>query len=406
MAAALLAAGCDSAELASPVADDGTVWFRMDVQALGVPVAIADTDAADDTESGEAADWALDASDIYLLLFDDTQSLIRVIDSDDYTWTESKADKTLNLCFQLNRNLFDFVKADVDTRLSVLALANVNHMVPNLRQTLQAIPRGKKLGDIVADLPTYGFNFGADVNTGWIPDGSESHRLPMAGLCHFARRASNFDNTTPHARHWLPDIDLLRAMAKIRVLDGIEAQTNLSGTHKITQVVLRGYKNKGYLLPQGIDPTVWNTVPVSTVGTLPGDWRQPRGLLATKPFAKHTDTESGTAYSQYLIYLPEIEAEPDKYWLEVQVLVERSVPVIDPESGLITGYDARNVYENYRVNINTGEPADSTVNAGIPALVRNNVYQLLLELKPEPGIEVQQTIFNFEEKTPGDIEFD
>lgn len=112
--------------------------------------------------------------------------------------------------------------------------------------------------------------------------------IPMWGV----QTISNL-SLTPGARNMLPDIYLLRAMAKIEVIMAAE-------DCEIEDIKLNGYNTTGYCLPEGWDET---TIAATTDLDLEGVFRpMPSYRETNDSFAESINVEGNQCYT---IYVPE-----------------------------------------------------------------------------------------------------
>lgn len=120
-------------------------------------------------------------------------------------------------------------------------------------------------------------------------DGIYKGNIPMFGTNDFKTTEGALYASQSHERIYLGDVDLLRAVAKVRVLDNIQYKDE-EGFPKIVMAQFRGsqdvlrqlpanaltYKNGNQVhLPNIFDPTSIEEVEGYTLGTIPSDWEMP-----------------------------------------------------------------------------------------------------------------------------------
>lgn len=276
MVVGLTSCGNDYLDIEEP-REGGDVWISFRIANQGAFTGYAnqsrsnnDTQAHPD-EAATAAENYVDLNDLRIIFFGPDKKAFKSLTSDDFSYISldpgniSKTSYTLTA--SVDKSMFHQVAGG--SRISIMAIANVTG-------TKNADPAGKGgnfpleiLGmtyeDLSVQLSTFTFHntrngTGSIIQAGsWRPDGHEN-RIPMSGLLHTVAPtdeqlvAANsfitpYDFTDPN-RTGGQNLELQRAMVKIRILDGVEALSTLqSGRPHIKSVTLKGGNVKGAYLP-------------------------------------------------------------------------------------------------------------------------------------------------------------
>lgn len=235
----------------------------------------AGDDCYDDLQGSPAENY-INTADCQFLLFDADRKLLRPIfpeitgkDDVQYTYYTIKA--------SITEPYFDeAVKADLDQiDFYIMVIAN-SHSTDLDGQYPGFTPGVTTIDDIAAQRVTFnqpvGYHLGGPGGEyrPWTPSIDENRLIPMAGLQKFTVSATQLKESTYDVPVYLSDenangktIDMLRAMAKIEVIDRIDVTgtfdpaSNANRFH-VDKVELFGWYNSGTIMPY-INNGNWST---------------------------------------------------------------------------------------------------------------------------------------------------
>lgn len=304
----------DCTDPASPWKSD--IWLSVSIHNLAT-FSRADNPPADGEEHPDEA--ALDAenyintSDVNILLFDKDKRLIRTFDNSSYTLTP-QSPGVYNLSVKASSDFFDYAGTadDAMVECSVMVVANLNGTGQGDRpfefnNSAMIFKPLTALSELYRGFPYTG-TAGTDA---WQPSVPENRLIPMSGIAtaSFTRAALNAA-TTEAAALQLPAIYIQRAMAKVRLVNAMEAN-NVTG-YEITSVTLSGSNSRGTYLPLLTESSEWaeNTA-VLEYGTALPQWYSDDQLPSTMfTFTDRDNTVgkgAGNQYDAYRVYLPEFD---------------------------------------------------------------------------------------------------
>lgn len=212
--------------------------------------------------------------------------------------------------------------------------------------------------------------FATDYNT---YPGTGVKYIPMWGV----QTISNL-SLTPGARNMLPDIYLLRAMAKVEVIMA-------NNEYEISNIKLNHYNTMGYCLPEGWDET-------TTAATTDLELENVIRPLTNKRETNESFTESTVnGFQCFTIYVPEYRnIAPD------------SQTIVTPSTITVTigDKDYNIVFKKYA----NGSATDDAYN-----IVRNHIYRYTITAvntsKPINEFEITYMVTDWNEVTDLDLDF-
>lgn len=258
-------------------------------------------------QNGTAAENFLDISDITFIIFKEDGSLLTTflpdVAPEDVTYT------TYDVKYKVPETLFDYVTGDY-INIYIMAIGNTGNIsiLPDLNTMFEK---------------SSSFNFpltrntnNQDGSTSWTPDIGEKRGIPMSGMQYFsiprtALENSSYENPLNLSKDMgedNKDINMLRCMAKIEVVDLIGEDSNI-----IDQISVSGYNNLGRILPefdQWKIQTRWETQYV-TKPSIPSsaEFRQGPPILFFEDIAaSERRTDKRPVFSAYL---PEFDHNAD-----------------------------------------------------------------------------------------------
>jgi len=194
--------------------------------------------------------------------------------------------------------------------------------------------------------------------------------IPMWGV----QTMSNL-SLTPGARNSLPDIYLLRAMAKVEVIMA-------NNDYEISNIKLKGYNNTGYCLPTG-----WNAVTTTTTTglDLDGVFRPQSSYIGEADKSCFTESTTANEYQCFEIYVPEYRnIAPDN-----QTTVTPSTITVT-----VDGKEYDIVFKEYANGAATTTAYD---------IVRNHWYQFTITaVKTDIEVEMRNLLYQAQDWTTKD----
>lgn len=424
--------------------DGNDVWLRLSVDQQGVFGSSSPITRAGDTsdpdhqghrgEQGTAEENAINPQDLTLVLFDANDRVMKVLPPNELiNLTPGENNKNYTFLAKVNRAYFDFAAG----KMSILAVANHNGIGDEIDGNdypqlvgkdvdFSALPFQMSLSELTtqhrgfyysgevpnpdwdssqAYLPDWTLdpNYTVPSMIGWRPDPSKNRYIPMSGYqknieLGETQLAALENASTPEKAFNLPEIVMQRAMAKIRVLDGVRFQSELSKPTKITKVDLRNGTVFGTTVPDVTQTGLiaWGNEGTSIVETATkpskeGEWHANKSTY-------HLD-ESGTFRTQdkdgvtrdfpaFTCYAPEMDvyrsdmANDKQYQPYLEILCEKQVS------------DTQTELKEYTVLLNKVMEEED--------FVRNHIYQYYVTLN-EFSAELELHVVDWEGET---IEWD
>lgn len=296
LALALLAQGCvadNDDDCPAPPAPENniTLQFMVVTPSPAGRSAVSRADNCVDDEQGTAAENYINTADMQFFLFDADRKLLRTFrpeitskDNTLYTWYELKA--------MFNEPYFDEAVKSGQENVSfyILVTANTSGLGG---QYFGVVPGTTTIDDMAQQLRTFNCPDRADeyyISTEWRPDIDAKQFIPMSGLQQFTVStadlvASTYEDPVNLSPSQEKEIPMLRAMAKIEVIDhlefaeGEEYDANISRM-MIEKVELCGFNSTGTILPwmgtasgnTGYNLPQWTDVSINVVNpTIPGN---------------------------------------------------------------------------------------------------------------------------------------
>ncbi len=255
-------------------------------------------DDCDDEQEGSAAENYINMSDCQFLLFDSDRTLLRPIfpevtatDNVSYTFYSVKAEIT-------EKYFTEKVKAGESVTFYIMVIANTSSLSG---QNIGMSPGSSTISNLANQRRTYTLAPRRDqwnVIATWSPSIDGHQYIPMAGLQKFVvaasdLKASTYDNPvdlsgTNTGGIQIADpkeINMLRAMAKIEVIDKIDMPDSYDPALRrvfVEKVELVGYNEQGTILPAiGVtgswpnyisDNVTVPTLPSTDTYTYPGEF--------------------------------------------------------------------------------------------------------------------------------------
>lgn len=218
-------------------------------------------------EPGTAPENYLDVKDVRILIFDDAQSFIADVTPSASIVAAYDNFTIYNVTARFDDPYFvDKVNSATNTSLDfyIFVLANYS----NWRITLPPLQKGLALSDLFTQTGAMTVLPNTDKLLNAVSGTGEYQLFPMAGLQKFSINPKNLLDTSEGAPFNLSlgpegkDVNLLRALTKIEVVDKIGIADNAQFTdadkadaQRIAAVELDGYMNRGTLIP---DMGQWN----------------------------------------------------------------------------------------------------------------------------------------------------
>lgn len=265
LALALLAQGCvadNDDDCPAPPAPENniTLQFMVVTPSPAGRSAVSRADNCDADEQGSAAENYINTADMQFFLFDADRKLLRTFrpeitskDDERYTWYELKA--------MFNEPYFDAAVKSGQENVSfyILVTANTSGLGG---QYFGVVPGVTTIDDMAQQLRTFNCPDRADqwnISTEWRPDIAAEQFIPMSGLQKFTVStadlvASTYENPVNLSPVQDKEIPMLRAMAKIEVIDHLEFAEGEKYDANISRMVIEkvelcGFNSTGTILP-------------------------------------------------------------------------------------------------------------------------------------------------------------
>jgi len=330
-------------------------------------------------------------TDLTLVLFDSNGRTMRTITSDEFALAPIGDNHAqYKLVTKINRGWLNFAQGS----MSVLAVANTRGINRgDLAPTgYERVGFQTTLAALTGELRTFGYDglaSAGDPATAWQPDIDAGRHIPMAGFSKgITLVAAELDNaTTPEAAFDLGTIDMQRSMAKIRILDGVRMQTDLSSHTEIIKVEMRNGNNRGATVPDVNQAGVGSwangtaTIEAATGPSATGEWLG--GSLTCPSFLAPNVTATDKdgveqSFTTYELYLPELHVKKQ------QADQAEALP------GL--GITIRNANGLKEYNLPLRDLVDDA------DIVRNHIYQYYITAS-EIGAELTLHVADWEQAT-------
>ena len=219
------------------------------------------TDPVHPDEDATAAENFIDVNDITVMFLNSDGRVMKVFADGEYSVeVNSNADGLYNdyvLRFRINQDYFE--KTGATSTFSLLVVAN--HDGTGDGQTYNPDDLWmKSVADLSALKTSFGYT-GQNGTAAWTPDIAGGRHIPMAGIHRFTVSRAALESATDANNPLViteggNEIEMQRAMAKIRVIDALAENGNTD--NEITAVTLSGMNRRGAYLPL-VPSNEWGT---------------------------------------------------------------------------------------------------------------------------------------------------
>ncbi len=238
-----------------------TIEFSLDTRMPAAKGSRALLTPPGSTQAGTEAEDYLDLDNLTFLLFDDKQELLQILSP--YVAPESP---TSYAKYKVTAFLSDpyFLHAtSTDLTFTIVVLGNYQRLSP---QRFGFAP-GMKLEDLFdpAKVGTFAMPISNNWGASWIPsiypgeNGQQAGYIPMAGMQTFTVSVADLRASSPGKPYIIStddngkDINMLRALAKIEIVDKIgfanDFQPGIESRSWIEKVELIGHSTRGSIFP-------------------------------------------------------------------------------------------------------------------------------------------------------------
>lgn len=267
LGAGLLLSGCidSNSECVEdqPGYEEGkNVWLSVNfrnVDSEGRSRALTDADHPD--EDATAAENFIDVNDITVMFLNSDGRVMKVFADGEYSVeVNSNTDGLYNdyvLRFRINQDYFE--KTGATSTFSLLVVANHDGTGDGQRYNPDNLWM-KSVADLSALKTSFGYT-GQNGTAAWTPDIAGGRHIPMAGIHRFTVSRAALESATDANNPLViteggNEIEMQRAMAKIRVIDALAENGNTD--NEITAVTLSGMNRRGAYLPL-VPSNEWGT---------------------------------------------------------------------------------------------------------------------------------------------------
>lgn len=219
------------------------------------------TDPVHPDEDATAAENFIDVNDITVMFLNSDGRVMKVFADGEYSVeVNSNTDGLYNdyvLRFRINQDYFE--KTGATSTFSLLVVAN--HDGTGDGQTYNPDDLWmKSVADLSALKTSFGYT-GQNGTAAWTPDIAGGRHIPMAGIHRFTVSRAALESATDANNPLViteggNEIEMQRAMAKIRVIDALAENGNTD--NEITAVTLSGMNRRGAYLPL-VPSNEWGT---------------------------------------------------------------------------------------------------------------------------------------------------
>lgn len=210
------------------------------------------TDPIHPDEDATAAENYIDVNDITVMFLNSDGRVMKVFADGEYSVeVTSNTDGLYNdyvLRFRINQDYFE--KTGATSTFSLLVVANHDGTGDGQKYNPDDLWM-KSVADLSALKTSFGYT-GQNGTAAWTPDIAGKRHIPMAGIHRFTVSRAALESATDANNPLVitdggNEIDMQRAMAKIRVIDALAENGNTD--NKITSVTLTGMNRRGSYLP-------------------------------------------------------------------------------------------------------------------------------------------------------------
>lgn len=366
------------------------VWLSVNfrnVDSEGRSRAVTDSDHPD--EDATAAENFINVNDITVMFLNSDGRVMKVFADGEYSVeATSNTDGLYNdyvLRFRINQDYFE--KTGATSTFSLLVVANHDGTGDGQKYNPDDLWM-KSVADLSALKTSFGYT-GQNGTAAWTPDKDANPKrlIPMAGIHRFTISRAALESATDANNPLVitdggNEIDMQRAMAKIRVIDAFKSATDNVDGEYIASVKLKGVSSRGSFVP---DDASWaNGTCVLEKATWLTSWYQQENSISLTAPEEYTDTETNTLRTRMIGYMPECGSE---------VFNETQSPTLE-----IVVANAAGQTRNYSVKLSDlNEP-------GVTAFARNHIYQFIVEKNFQADITIAYTVCEWN-SADADIDF-
>lgn len=209
------------------------------------------------TQLGTEVENYLDLDNLLFLLFDDEQKLLQIFSPYIELVPGSSYVKYKVTAFLSNHYFLRTTKQELT--FTIVVLGNYSRLSP---QSFSYAP-GMKLADVLNKAGTFAIPVRNNNSSTWIPsiyageNGQQPGYIPMSGMQTFKVNVADLKASSPGNPYQLStdengkDINMLRALAKIEIVDQIAytAGTPAASSSNVEKVELVGHTTRGSILP-------------------------------------------------------------------------------------------------------------------------------------------------------------
>lgn len=219
------------------------------------------TDPVHPDEDATAAENFIDVNDITVMFLNSDGRVMKVFADGEYSVeVNSNTDGLYNdyvLRFRINQDYFE--KTGATSTFSLLVVANHDGTGDGQRYNPDNLWM-KSVADLSALKTSFGYT-GQNGTAAWTPDIAGGRHIPMAGIHRFTVSRAALESATDANNPLViteggNEIEMQRAMAKIRVIDALAENGNTD--NEITAVTLSGMNRRGAYLPL-VPSNEWGT---------------------------------------------------------------------------------------------------------------------------------------------------
>lgn len=384
-AVSLLPTGCTDDNSACP--DDPAngkteVTLRFLVATRNTsPLSRAD-DCNDEAQASIAENY-LNLQDIQFLIFNADRQLLATFFPDVRNANDAYSQYAVTATLKLP--YFDKAVEANSTSIQFYIMVVANSK--NLGGRSIAANVGTTVDDILSENVIFNSPANLATNIGWNPDYNANRYIPMAGMQSFTVSADQLIASTAENPLQLNDINMLRAVAKIEVIDNINAARDT----RISGAALNGFFTTGTVLPSANQWPGYVTADV-TLPTLPADavYDTDTPLLLVKDeYAMSLRADGAIVYSAYIT----------EYSYETAAQHEPMVTVtLQPNDEGEKSYKRPFYLAKYNQGSQYADP--------VTELLRNHIYRYeVTDLSVDNTLELLYTVCPMSDVTSGEISF-
>lgn len=246
----LALAGCNNNSECIEEQEANDVWMTFNIRNLTETPArdLADPIHAD--EEAAAAENYINCADydLAVMFLNNEGKVLKVFNKNEFVILNESAgnlNRDYKMMLHINK---DYLPAGDEVTFSLLVIANLNGTGTSSNYDLNWMA---SISELSALKKSFGYN-GTSGSDPWTPDITAKRLIPMAGIRQFTvpratLLAANVKKSELDLSQTGGNIEMQRAMAKIRVIDELEA--NGYSNNEIISVTLTGMNTKGAYIP-------------------------------------------------------------------------------------------------------------------------------------------------------------